>query len=84
MISVYVCNNKNSVIDPKLDVILKHLDNEGLRYTPYYDPKEVMTLTKGHCHPVHGFVLVAPDETVMGNIYDVIGWIEKNGLRRLA
>jgi hypothetical protein len=84
MISVYVCNNKTSELDPKLEVILKHLDNEGLRYTPYYDVKEVMTLTKGRCHPVHGFALVAHDETVILTIYDLIMWIEANGLRRLS
>jgi hypothetical protein len=82
MISVYVCNNKTSELDPKLEVILKHLDNEGLGYTPYYDPKEVMLLTKGHSHPVHGFALVAPDETVLLTIYDLIEWINKTGMRR--
>jgi len=79
--TVYTCTNDQEY-PYGLQAMLLLLKSEGLSSHQIVDVKKVMTLTKGRCNPVDGFVFVMYDETVVQDIYALCKWIDEKGLRR--
>lgn len=74
------CSEVETDIMVACKIILK---SQGLSFTHLVDVKGAMTLSRGRLNPVCGFVLVAPDETILLDCFDVCNWIESKGLKRL-
>lgn len=45
--------------------------------------ERVMRLARGRANPSCGFVLVMPDDAVVRDTFELVEWIDKNGLRPL-
>lgn len=68
---------------PNLTACLSIIDDQfGIyKYDHTVDGQRAIRLAKGLINPSGGFVILAPDETILLNYFDLCKWIEDQGLR---
>ena len=72
-------------VSPQLELVRSFFELEGLPFDLRCDQRYVMTASKGRSHPAFGFVVVAKDgdtSKVLLDIYDVVHYVEEQGLKR--
>lgn len=59
------------------------LDWQSMAYDERVSVRECMILSKGKINPTGGFVMLTHDETVLCDAFDLMNWIDANGLRHI-
>lgn len=81
MIHIYHVKSSSEYETPNLQICRLILQEHMLRVSESDDPKTVMTLSKGRINPRGGFIMVTRGEEVLRDYFELVAWIERNGLR---
>lgn len=81
MITIYHVKYGSELQNHNLEICLLVLIENHIQFVEFEDAKKAMQLSHGLINPRGGFVMETRGGEVLLNYFDLVAWIEKNGLR---